>query len=484
VATKQREAGSNLARELVEEVRAIPYGELNDNTIESKLQSQPGLSDSNSGGGGWSVNRRGTSYTVDARTCTVDDPKDGVGANESADFCKVDTSPSCAGSISASGGASAGSTDVTLCLSLGGTTISTLCGALQTGSTATIGGVVGGIGAGGSASVCGSSTTLDDNPDDYKLALLTVTWANGARSVREATVIPNPGTGAGPAIKSLIAVGLTGDLVTSAATSQAFNVTTSRTPASVQWSVDGAIQGQASGTGTAWSFTWVIGSLVDGTYVIGARAFDASGQSGIEGTRTVTINRGPPAAPAGFVAGRNGSAMDFEWEANPERDIVGYEVFQQVSGSPDQVLCDLTDQTSCIDTSPPGGSSVDVYVVAFDRDANGNLRAGAHSPVRTVTSSNQAPFPPTGLSASSNSGSTLLRWNAPVPADPDVGDTIQFYRVYRDGNAFADRYDRATCSIPLCSWTDTQTGGAQHTYYVTSVDSQLAESVLAGPVTQ
>src|SRR6266511_1020586 len=158
VATKQREAASNLTRELVEEVRAVPYGELNDNTIVSGLQSQPGLADSNPGGGGWSVNRRGTSYTVDARTCTVDDPKDGIGANEGTDFCKVDTSSGCAGSISASGGGSAGSTDVKLCLSLGGTTISTLCGALQTGSTTTIGGVVGGIGAGGSASVCGSST--------------------------------------------------------------------------------------------------------------------------------------------------------------------------------------------------------------------------------------------------------------------------------------------------------------------------------------
>jgi Tfp pilus assembly protein PilV len=487
LSTKQREGATTLTRELVEEVRSVPYGQLADNTVVSKLQAQPGLADANLGSGGWTVKRRGTSYAVSARTCSVDDPKDGVGANEGAGFCQISTdSSSCGGSVSAGGAVGGAGNSVTLCLNLGGTSVSTLCGTVGTGGSGTIGGVPGGIGTGGSASVCGSNTALDSNPDDYKLVLFDVSWNSGAKRVKQATVVANPGQGAGPAVKALVAVGLTNDTITSAGTSYSFNATTSLTPSSVQWSIDGAIQGRATGTGTAWTFNWDTSGVVDGSYVIGARAYDANGQSGISATRTITINRGPPAAPTGFVAGRNGEAMDFEWDGSPDRDVAGYKVFQKVSSGSDQVLCDLTASTDCIDTSPPSIDPIDVYVVAYDHDTAGNLRAGTPSAVRRVTSVNQAPYAPASLGASSTGGSTILTWAVPDPADPDSGDSIQFYRVYRDGHSYNDRYDEATCpsSSSTCAWTDTHTSGSQHTYYVTSVDGQLAESVAAGPVTR
>src|SRR5204862_2003457 len=109
----------------------------------------PGLDDSDHGAAGWQVNR-GTTYTVTARTCTVDDPKDGVGANVGTDYCEVSSGSGCHSTIDVSGQASTPTTDVRLCLTLGGETISTLCGALGTSASGTIGGVVGGIGANGS----------------------------------------------------------------------------------------------------------------------------------------------------------------------------------------------------------------------------------------------------------------------------------------------------------------------------------------------
>jgi fibronectin type 3 domain-containing protein len=99
----------------------------------------------------------------------------------------------------------------------------------------------------------------------------------------------------------------------------------------------------------------------------------------------------------------------------------------------------------------------------------------------TVTTANTAPNAPTGLLASSNNGNTVLAWTAPSPADGD-GDAIAFYRVYRDGQAIANRYDTAPGSAT--SYTDTATGGITHTYRVTAVDAQLAESPAAGPVTR
>ena len=205
------------------------------------------------------------------------------------------------------------------------------------------------------------------------------------------------------------------------------------------------------------------------------------GRSGPGRALTVTLNRFLPAAPAGLAAGRNGAVVELEWLANSERDIAGYRVYR------DGTLvasCSLSTDTTCQDTSPPGSALLTYTVVALDRDpVTGNLREGTASPPVTVTQSNLPPNAPTGLTASTNSdGDTVLSWNAPVPADPD-GDSIAFYRIYRDGTAVGDRYDRTALGSQT-TYVDGRNGGTQHTYWVTAVDTQLAESVAVGPVTR
>ena len=49
--------------------------------------------------------------------------------------------------------------------------------------------------------------------------------------------------------------------------------------------------------------------------------------------------------------------------------------------------------------------------------------------------------------------------------------------------AYASRYDRTGTGADL-TYTDTHPDGVTHTYYVTAVDTQLAESPLLGPVTK
>jgi hypothetical protein len=83
-----------------------------------------------------------------------------------------------------------------------------------------------------------------------------------------------------------------------------------------------------------------------------------------------------------------------------------------------------------------------------------------------------------------------------APLDPDGGDTIESFRVYRRpatvpaGTAWttADRigpvgYDSvsafcggSTATGADCAFSDADTGGATHQYMVTSVDSHLRES--------
>jgi hypothetical protein len=140
-----------------------------------------------------------------------------------------------------------------------------------------------------------------------------------------------------------------------------FSAGTSTPADGVTFSQDGGDIGTATGGPTAWSFDWDISGLVDGDYVIGARAHDDQGEYGAPTTVTYSLNRFVPMPPENFVAGVNGTRVDAEWSANPERDIVGYHVYKQgPSGSAVRVNCGtaeapvylLQKRTTCTDADP------------------------------------------------------------------------------------------------------------------------------------
>jgi hypothetical protein len=105
----------------------------------------------------------------------------------------------------------------------------------------------------------------------------------------------------------------------------------------------------------------------------------------------------------------------------------------------------------------------------------------------TVTTTNHPPNPPTNLLASTSGATVILRWTAPLIQDIDLGDFVSYYQIYRcdacSTPAYADRYDRTGSGTDVI-YTDTNTGGVPHKYWVTSVDTNLAESTLLGPVTR
>jgi hypothetical protein len=438
VVTREREAATSLARQIVEDANNIPFRELTQTGITADLQSNHGL-EPDPDSGGYVITRRGFSYSITATVCSLDDPRDGTGTHGGANFCSDS-----AYSYSA-----------------------------------------------------GSGTPPDPDPEDYKRVVIQVGW-NG-HTVKQSTLIPNPGSAAGPAVTNLVPTSTSGATAVGpsySGTSVAFTATISVTPASVTWSRDGDTQGDASGSGTSWNFTWPIGpatdpnqpldpsTVLDGTYLLGAQAFDQFGVTGAQRTVTMTLNRSIPRKPTGVDAGRNNQVVEIDWQANPEHDITGYQVFRRLTpGGTATLVCPTTQKTSCIDPNPPNQASLYYYVVALDRDTSGNQRLGVPSNDATVTQSNNPPNPPIGLLASTNNGTTILRWTAPSPADPDPGDSIAFYRIYRDGTTYADRYDRTATGSDL-TYTDLQTDGVPHTYYVTAVDTQLAESTLLGPVTK
>jgi hypothetical protein len=93
----------------------------------------------------------------------------------------------------------------------------------------------------------------------------------------------------------------------------------------------------------------------------------------------------------------------------------------------------------------------------------------------TVPWATAVPMPPTNLSATTlPDGLTQLSWSAPP------GPPVSFYRIYRDGINYTDRYDTTGLST---AYVD-DPGGTSHQYHVTAVNASLAESTMEGPVTK
>jgi prepilin-type N-terminal cleavage/methylation domain-containing protein len=437
-ATRQRDGATNLARELIEGTRAINYDRVSAPAVNAALQALPGLEDAP--GSGYTIRRNSVEYTIALDVCVMDDPKDGGGP-------RAATTTFCANSAPAG--------------------------------------------------------TQDRNPEDYKRVTATVTWQSGGeqRRVVQTAIVNNPGSASGPAIRSIAPRGYSSPYVvgpnTPETTQVLIDIQTSSKPAAINWLLDGTVKQpppvQTDTSGLVWTATWSIGTTatpqsgtLDGDYIVSAEAFNQYGVSGPGRQETVILNRRKPFEPGHPVGGwtRFGT-VEIEWAANAERDIIGYEV-RRVSPAPTVVVCSLATQklsTSCTDPAPPDDAQYVVY--AYDRDTAGAQREGDPSDTVTVKKGENAePFPPTNLTATRVADVVTLQWSRPAPEDPDTGDGVAFYRIYRDGQTLADRYDRWYDSRPQAVWEDTKTAGLAHTYWVTAVDNHYAESLFLGPVTR
>ncbi|MDT5011614.1 MAG: hypothetical protein QOH57_3231 [Mycobacterium sp.] len=481
---RAREEGVALQREVIEAAQSIPYDQLTQTSIVSRIEAQQGLADSTMTATGWTVRRHNINFTIAVGTCSVDDVNDQTGPHESAGYCRsgtgATTAAQCAtylgrsGSIAGAGIAPAGSVAIGDC-----------------GIDLNFDGAVDGL-VDTSGGPCSNCSGTDTNPNDYKRIVVDVRWNRGlgSRYALESTTVANPGLSAAPAVSApLTQTSGSQPVVLPADRIIGFGVTLNAVPAAVAWYVDGTAQGSATGSGTSWAFSWDLGpvslppsttpnvdEVLDGTYLVSAKGFDSFGQAGTAKARTLVVNRRVPYPPTNFDAGRNDANGYLEWDANAERDVEAYHVYrkpQSGSGS-DQLVCNISPtQTRCIDTSMPAGQVL-YYVRAVDRDPAGNQREGQATADFTVPAVDTAPSVPGGLVASKSGQNTVLKWDAST--DPDAGDQILYYRIYRDGTDFVgDLYDRTSNNSQL-SYVDSGTGGDVHTYWVVAVDSRLTES--------
>ena len=409
-----RQKATGLAREVIESAKAIPYRQIEQATFETRLRQDAGIAGE---GSPWRVERDGTPYTVEAEVCWVDEPADGLGSRVLGGFCS-------------------------------------------------------GSGAGG---------TEDANSIDFKRVSIEVSWSNGTGrgSVRQSTLVGVRGGEDAPAIADVRLVSPLASPITDTARETATFAVTTTTPATaVVWSINGNEQGNASGAESNWTFNWGIPD--DGTYDVAARTIEPSGLTGEPRSMTVVVNRRLPSAPEDFNVGRTEAGVAAHWSASGERDVVGYRVYRQGPGG-DEVACELTAETSCVDTAAPAatnGAALEYWVVAVEEVLDVQ-RESDPSPRVDVNVANQPPNPPASVALSKDAqGNTVLTWEPAAVLDPDAGDYVASYRVYRDG--VDDGY--ITVGGTETSATDTETGGTAHEYWVSAVDSRLGESSLVGPV--
>jgi prepilin-type N-terminal cleavage/methylation domain-containing protein len=376
---EDRQNATALTRQVVEAAKAIPYRDLAEGSVVSRLREEDALAGVS--GDPWRIERANTTFTVEVDLCWLDERADGLGSRAAGNFCP-------------------------------------------------------GTPAGGTAdgnSIDHKRVTVITSWDN----------SSGSGSARQTTLVSARGGIDAPGVTAVgLTTPIASPITDQATTSASFEVTTTEGAAAVVWSLDGTQQDTAAGGGTTWNFTWNLPSQ-DGIYDVSAQAFDADGYGGEVRSITVVVNRFPPVAPKDVVAVRNNGIVEIRWTGNAERDVIGYRVYRQAEGGAAELVCSVETQAQCVDSTPPPRSSevLDYWVVAIDRDEQDQDREGTPSVRINVNGSNEPPYPPVDLVLSKDAdGRSVLTWTPPAVPDPD-GDPVE-YVIYRGGTQVGHRHDQ------------------------------------------
>ena len=433
VATKEREAGNALTREVIESARSVPYRQLTPNNAIATLKAIPGLEDSTPSTTAWTVERRNQTYTISLSVCSVDDEQDGYGDTSAGNFC-----------TGSAGGADRNPDDY-------------------------------------------KRLTVD----------VSWTRGSVTRNIKQAGIVSNDASSAGPSVEFISPPASVDEITSPLSpvnfTVQAEDDAVSIRFAVDGVLIDTA---NATSATFGWDIHTGNTHVPDGTYQISVTAFDAEGVPGPTRSRTMRLNRDAPAPPGDVFGGWNPRAdfttshdiVEIQWARNTEPDVIGYRVYR-TAGDVLVPGCDFTSnpttdptQTDCRDMSPPAGATVEYYVVALDRDPSGAARQGGHSATITATRATTKPNQPPTLNAMTDDDTVVLTWDAsPAPTPPYPGSDIIFYRVYRDGTAIGNRIARTSLDS-MTAYRDAGAAAGGHQYYVTAVDENFSESAPLGPV--
>lgn len=210
--TTAREGATNLARELVERSREVPYAMTTTGSapaaLAAALPESPTLT-----GSSFVVRRRNFDYTVTITACSIDDPSDGAGVADpnavaTGTFCDALPAPPPPPGGGTGSGLTVGPSVLGLPVTLaaGGSLITTVCNAVGTNtailnSVSSLGtSLVGLAGNGAQLSACplasgGGSVAFDTRPDDLRRVRVRADWTAGnapATSLTQTALLTTP----------------------------------------------------------------------------------------------------------------------------------------------------------------------------------------------------------------------------------------------------------------------------------------------------
>jgi type II secretory pathway pseudopilin PulG len=476
---KTRQTANALIRDIIESAQGVPYTSLTTDGAKTALQAA-GFADSNPATSStWEIQRNGITFTMNVTACVVDDPRDGQGTHAAGyGFCA--DSPAGTGDsnpddyrrviLTATPPAAIGD-PITQTTVVGGNRITN----------------PGGTGPGG-----GTSTSNDIK--DLRITSPTLQSGQVAPCSSSATCTFPTATTTAVTPKSVT-----------------FRTTTAYTAQKIRWTVDGQPVATLTGPATTFDWTWNLpDSQPDGNYVVAAQIFASDGTTAISSPSplVVTINRYAPdsTAFAPTAAGRNplwGNMPEIETyptadvSARVDRDVTGFVATRQVNGGASTTVCQTFTPSlrGCQDTNAPnccaGVVTYRITPTALNPDGT-QQTGGITAASRDVNLPNTRPSEPENLTISRSGTSVTISWTNPAGSgDPDGGDCIKFFRVYRksEGTApweYTDRVERtiygnafAPCGLPgefTNSVTLIESTSTTKRYRITAVDNNLAES--------
>ena len=387
-ANNARVTATNLTRELIEAVRALPYSDMSGAGVQARLQARGFGS-----GSPWTIERRGVTFTLASTSCTFDDPADKLAATPPADVC----TPAPSGATGDPNGEDFRRTTFDITWNEPG-------GRPRTFSQTTL--VVNPTGGLGPRIT--SFTPVTQSITSALTTSASITWTTTAAETLNWIVDDGQSSGT-------------------------VNGTTSFTST---WDLG------TSGTGM---------EILDGSYQVTAQPFDDRGVAGEAKRANVVLNRRQPYAPPTLEGGHNtrlGDWVELQWTSNSERDILGYKAvwagLDGIAGTFDDLqICPLLSEgtmlppttTACVDLAPPIGVDEVLRRRRRSQYRDGLARDGDRR-ILTLPAAEPAPEPAPLAAVTVTSVNNLpkLTWLAPSSG------TSSFYRIYRDGS----RYDRTS----------------------------------------
>ncbi len=190
--TTSREQATNLARDLVERSRQVPYTSTTTSLAPAQLRAT--LPDAGAlSGSGFTVSRRNVTYSVTVTACSIDDPSDGAGYGD-ASFCAAPATPIGPGSTPP--GPAAAINVLGISVAAGGSLLATVCNAVGTNAAIlnTLSSLVSNVAP---LSLCATvpsgGVQYDSRPDDLRRVRIDVAWTEGTttKSVSQTTLLTN-----------------------------------------------------------------------------------------------------------------------------------------------------------------------------------------------------------------------------------------------------------------------------------------------------